>query len=202
MMGRTTISSAPSMLEDRIESDCEVVARKRLGGPQKAPASTRQRPGKNAATTSAGEYEIDTGPLRQYLGYYMRRLYDIYGKQFVVQSGDLDVHPREVGALILIGLNPGMTPKRLGAALAMDGAQITGLLNMFVSRNVLERRISEEDGRSRQVFLTAQGKKSFAHVMTYADDFDTGFSSGILDDAERKQLVTLLGKLFEGLDNV
>ena len=139
--------------------------------------------------------QIDFGPLSRYLGFYLRRLYDSYRKHFVARAGELDVQPREVGALFVIGLNPGLTPSQLSAALAMDGAQITGMLNMFDARGLLERRVSLADARSRLVYLTPAGKKMLQRLRKLVDGFDRDFAGDALSDAEIRQLITLLAKL-------
>ncbi len=143
--------------------------------------------------------QVDFGPLGQYLGYYLRRLYDGYRKHFIAQAGDLDVQPREVGAIFVIGLNPGLTPSELSVALAMDGAQITAMLNMFEARGLLERRVSSVDARSRLVYLTAAGKKMLLRLRKLVGVFDREFAGDALTDAEMKQLIHLLAKLHAGV---
>jgi DNA-binding MarR family transcriptional regulator len=143
--------------------------------------------------------QIDFGPLDQYLGFYLRRLHEGYRKHFVLQAGDLDIQPREVGALFVIGLNPGLTPSQLSAALALDGAQITAMLNLFDGRGLLERRVSSVDGRSRLVYLTPNGKKMLSKLRGLVGVFDRDFSGGALTDAELDQLIKLLAKLVAGI---
>ncbi len=142
---------------------------------------------------------IDFGPLSQYLGYYLRRLYDGYRKHFVAQAGDLDVQPREVGALFVIGLNPGLTPSQLSVALALDGAQITGMLNMFEARGLVERRVSIADARSRLVHLTPTGRKMLDRLRKLVGGFDRSFAGDALTDEELAQLIGLLAKLHAGI---
>ncbi|MDB5460005.1 MAG: MarR family transcriptional regulator [Caulobacteraceae bacterium] len=143
--------------------------------------------------------QIDFGPLSQYLGYYLRRLYDGYRKHFVAQAADLDVQPREVGALFVIGLNPGLTPSQLSVALALDGAQITAMLNMFDSRGLVERRVSSVDARSRLVYLTPAGKRMLDKLRKLVGGFDRSFAGDALTDAELGQLIGLLAKLHAGI---
>lgn len=174
-----------------------------------APRSTRvaaSRPAKQRSAARETELaeaidttRIDYGPLSDYLGYYLRRLYDGYRRHFIAAAGDLDVQPREVGALFVIGLNPGLTPSQLSAALAMDGAQITAMLNMFDARGLLERRVSSVDARSRLVYLTAAGKKMLQRLRKIVGSFDRSFAGDALTDAEMKQLVALLMKLHAGI---
>ncbi len=143
--------------------------------------------------------QIDFGPLSQYLGFYLRRLYDDYRKHFIAHAGDLDVQPREVGALFVIGLNPGLTPSQLSTALAMDGAQITAMLNMFDTRGLLERRVSSVDARSRLVYLTPAGKKMLERLRKVVGGFDRSFAGDALTDTEMSRLIALLAKLLAGV---
>ena len=144
--------------------------------------------------------KLDFGPLDRYLGYYLRRLYDNYRKHFVAQAGDLDVQPREVGALYVVGLNPGLTPSQLIDALGMDGAQISAVLNMFEKRGLLERRVSVADARSRQIYLTTAGKKMLKKLEKFVDGFDRTFNGNSLNDDELRLLIDLLAKLHAGTD--
>jgi DNA-binding MarR family transcriptional regulator len=161
----------------------------------KAAASARQ----SDQTDPVEVPKLDFGPLNQYLGFYLRRLYDDYRKHFVKQAGDLDIQPREVGALFVIGLNPGLTPSQLSAALALDGAQTTAMLNLFDARGLLERRVSSIDARSRLVYLTAAGKTMLARLRKLVGGFDRSFTGNALSDAELDQLIALLAKLHAGI---
>jgi DNA-binding MarR family transcriptional regulator len=169
----------------------------------KRSAASRPARARNISRTversgTAEPQRIDFGPLSQHLGYYLRRLYYGYRKHFIAAAGDLDVQPREVGALFVIGLNPGLTPSQLSAALAMDGAQITAMLNMFDARGLVERRISGADGRSRLVYLTPGGEKMLQPLESLVHSFDRSFAGDSLTDAEMKQLIALLMKLQAG----
>ncbi len=163
------------------------------------PARSRSAARADDLSESAATPPINFGPLREYLGFYLRRLYDDYRKHFIAHAIDLDVQPREVGALFVIGLNPGLTPSQLSAALAMDAAQITAMLNMFDARGLLERRVSIADARSRTVYLTPNGKKMLERLRKLVSGFDRSFAGDALTDTELNRLVVLLAKLLAGV---
>lgn len=169
---------------------------------RRSPARSGAASARLADEQSAAPADVDFGPLDKYLGYYLRRLYDNYRKHFVAQAGDLDVQPREVGALFVIGLNPGLKPSQLIDALGMDGAQITAVLNLFENRGLLERRVSSSDARSREVYLTAEGEKMLKHLRKFVEGFDRMFTGNSLDDDELRQLIHLLAKLHAGTDDI
>ena len=137
---------------------------------------------------------IDFGPLDEYLGFYLRRLYDAYHVHFVAEVGDMDVEPLGRRA-VRDRVQPGLTPSQLGAAVQLDRSQITSMLNLFEGRGVLERRVAASDGRSRQVYLTPEGEKMLGRLREFVAMFDRSFSGGALTDEELKQLVSLLAKL-------
>lgn len=152
-----------------------------------------------SAAASADVANLKYGPLDRYLGFYLRRLYDDYRKHFMTENRDIDLHPREAGALFVIGLNPGLTPSQLSAALALDAAQITAMLNMFEGRGILERRVSSSDARSRVVYLTAEGERMLKSVADIVENFDRVFSRNALTDDELELLLRLLAKLHAGI---
>lgn len=151
-----------------------------------------------ADAVSPAPVAVDVGPLDNYLGYYLRRLYENYRRHFLVVAAEFEFGPREVGAAFVIGLNPGLTPSQLREALAMDGAQITALLNQFERRGYVERRVSETDGRSRHVYLTDEGRAMLSRLREVVGWFDRSFSGDSLTDAELEQLIGLLAKLHAG----
>jgi MarR family transcriptional regulator, temperature-dependent positive regulator of motility len=164
--------------------------------------SARPQSADRATETPSGKRDrIDYGPLDRYLGFYLRRLYDNYRKHFIAQTGDMDVQPREAAALVIISLNPGLTPTELSGALALDGAQITGMLNLFESRQLLERRISSSDARSRLVYLTAEGEQMVTRLYEFLSQFDQQFNSHALNEDELRKLLSLLAKLNAATEN-
>lgn len=144
------------------------------------------------------EADVNFGPLNRYLGFYLRRLYEGYRRHFLTVASELDFGPREVAAIFVIGLNPGFTPSQLRSALAMDGAQITALLNLFERRGYVDRRVSSSDGRSRHVFLTPMGEALLEHLHEVVGWFDRSFAGDALTDGEMHLLIGLLAKLYAG----
>ena len=189
-MGSTTLAARTVQRSDATSSKPGATPR---------PARSREIGGEVETPETGDPRRIDFGPLSQYLGYYLRRLHEGYRKHFISAAADLAIQPREVGALFVIGLNPGLTPSQLSTALAMDGAQITAMLNMFDARGLIERRISSLDARSRLVYLTAAGKKMLQRLRKLVGGFDRSFVGDALTDAEMQQLVALLMKLLAGV---
>jgi DNA-binding MarR family transcriptional regulator len=152
--------------------------------------------GKSVAADIEG---LDVAPITSSLGYLLRRLQLSFKKHFIRVAGPDSVQPNQVGAMVLIGLNPGITPSQLCTALGMDGAQVATMLNMLELRKLIARRSSKADGRSRAVHLTAAGKREFEKVRTVALDAEHSFVGDSLSAEETRLLISLLSRLLAGL---
>ena len=64
-----------------------------------------------AASRRGGE--LDVGPLTSSLGYLLRRLQLAYKKHFLREARSTNLQPRYVGAMYVVGLNPGVTPSQM-----------------------------------------------------------------------------------------
>jgi DNA-binding MarR family transcriptional regulator len=141
---------------------------------------------------------IDFGPVAGHLAHYMRRLLKSFKYHFKTSVGDLDVQASDVGALFVIGLNPGLSPSQLAPAVSLDAAQVTGMLNSFELKGWIARRVSSADGRARSLHLTRLGEHLVAQLRPIVLEADRTFVEGILTKQEAQQLTTLLAKLIVG----
>jgi MarR family transcriptional regulator, temperature-dependent positive regulator of motility len=141
---------------------------------------------------------IDFGPVAGHLAHYMRRLLKSFKYHFKTSVVDLDVQASDVGALFVIGLNPGLSPSQLAPAVSLEPAQVTGMLNSFELKGWIARRVSSADGRSRSLHLTRVGEKLVAQLRPIVVEADRTFVEGILTKQETQQLTTLLAKLLAG----
>lgn|GEM_PF-587469 len=146
--------------------------------------------------TESGALELTA--LTASLGYLLRRLQLAYKKHFTRVAGSAGIPANHVGAMFAIGLNPGVTPSQLCAALGIDAAQVTSMLNQLELKKLIKRKSSKLDGRSRAIELTAAGERVFATTQNIALEAEQTFTQDILDAAEARQLVMLLSRLLSG----
>jgi DNA-binding MarR family transcriptional regulator len=152
-----------------------------------------------AATSPAGSSrrsgDLELGVLTSSLGYLLRRLQLAYKKHFLREAHSTNLHPRHVGAMYVIGLNPGVTPSQMSAALGLDAVQTALMLNALEERGLVVRRLSRTDGRSRAVHLTPAGRRSFAKLQIVATRVEQDFVSAALTQKETAQLISLMTRL-------
>lgn len=162
----------------------------------RAPAARTDAPTASTGRSPAGS-ELDLGSLTSSLGYLLRRLQLAYKKHFLREARSINLQPQHVGAMYAIGLNPGVTPSQMSAALGLDAVQTTLMLSALEERGLIVRRLSKTDGRSRLVHLTPAGRKTFAKLQTVAVQVEQDFASAALTREETAQLVSLMTRLLD-----
>jgi DNA-binding MarR family transcriptional regulator len=147
------------------------------------------------ADSSPRRGDLDLAVLTSSLGYLLRRLQLAYKKHFLHEARSTHLQPRHVGAMYVIGLNPGVTPSQMSAALGLDAVQTALMLNALEERGHIVRRLSKTDGRSRAVHLTPAGRKAFAKLRIVATRVEQDFVSAALTQQETTQLISLMTRL-------
>jgi MarR family transcriptional regulator, temperature-dependent positive regulator of motility len=153
------------------------------------------------AGSSPRSGDLELGVLTSSLGYLLRRLQLAYKKHFLREAHATGLQPRHVGAMYVIGLNPGVTPSQMSAALGLDAVQTALMLNALEERGLIVRRLSRTDGRSRAVHLTPAGRRAFAKLQVVATRVEQDFVSAALTQQEAAQLISLMTRLL-GSDRV
>ncbi len=130
------------------------------------------------------------------LGYLLRRLQLAYKKHFLRETGSSGLQPRYVGAMYVIGLNPGVTPSQMSAALGLDAVHRPAAQCIGGAR-AGRSAPSPTDGRSRVVHLTAAGRKAFGKLQIVAERVEREFVAGALTPQETAQLISLMTRLLQ-----
>jgi DNA-binding MarR family transcriptional regulator len=155
----------------------------------------QDREGKSAA---ADLEDVALDSLRLSLGYLLRRLQLSYKKHFTKRASPKGVQASQVGAMFTIGFNPGIAPSQLGAALGIDAAQVTSILNQLELKRFISRRSSKVDGRSRAVSLTAAGQREFLALQKMVAEAEATFIGNTLTEDETRLLFSLLARVLDG----
>lgn len=72
----------------------------------------------------------------------------------------LDLTVRQLRALNLVAVAPGMTSQDLAQRLDVSAPTASGLVDRLVEKGVMERRHDAEDGRLRRLYLTPLGEQA------------------------------------------
>lgn len=97
-------------------------------------------------------------------------------------------------ALVLIGANPGISPKQLATALFLDPQATDSVLDRLESEHLAERNRSEKDRRRVELNLTAKGRQEIG-VIEERSVIQEDKLTQCLAAGERETLVRLLSKV-------
>ena len=71
-----------------------------------------------------------------------------------------------------VAAHPGTIQRPLTTVLGKPAATVTNILKVMVRNHLLERRVPQDNGRQKQLFLTAQGRSQFSAVENIFADRD------------------------------
>lgn len=98
-------------------------------------------------------------------GFVIRRLHQIAVGIFLQEAGEQGVTPVQYAALQVVGNQPGIDQRTLARSIALDTSTTGGVVDRLEARGWLERRLSPQDRRARQLFLTPGGEQGLADAV-------------------------------------
>ena len=93
-----------------------------------------------------------------------------------------------------------LSPTQLYTAAQVTSGGMTKMMHGLSKAGLIDRIENPEDGRSRLVRLTAEGKALAEEIVDALVQTNKALIGGILDPEETEQLATLLRKLSMGLE--
>ncbi len=141
--------------------------------------------------------ELDLGILPNLLGYQLRRAQVTVFQHFAGTLGDWNVTPGQIGLLVLVSRNPGISQTALARAVGVERATLGEAIDRLHKRDLLRREPAPKDRRSYALHRSESGEK-FLHdfvprLLRHEEEV-----AGNLSPKERKTLIALLGRLAEG----
>ncbi len=107
------------------------------------------------------DVSIDTSVLEQKLGYLIRLIDRVAGKDVAIAAG---MTPVQYSMLALVATNEGMPQGAIGGALNMDRASTMAVMDKLERAGLIERRTSLIDRRMHALYLTEQGRTTYADM--------------------------------------
>jgi DNA-binding MarR family transcriptional regulator len=116
--------------------------------------------------------EISLGILDQYIGFHLRLAQNASFKAFKRHTGEHELKPGWFAVLMLIHVNPGITPMALSRASGRDKSTLTPVLRDLEQRRFVERCPVPNDKRSFALALTPSGEEMLAKLAAHAEAHD------------------------------
>jgi len=137
---------------------------------------------------------LDYGLLPDLLGYQLRRAQVRLFQHFAATVGERAITPGQLGILVLIQRNPGLSQSALARALGVERSTLGEVVERFEKRGLISRQPSPSDRRSLALHLSPAGEALMAELTPLVRDHEKRFTAA-LSPAEREQLVGLLARL-------
>jgi MarR family transcriptional regulator, lower aerobic nicotinate degradation pathway regulator len=143
--------------------------------------------------TSMFEALIYTQP-----GYLFRRAHQLCWGAFIEETKSLGITPVQYAALVAIATHPGIDATRISQLISYDRATIGNVLDRLEKKGLLTRTSHAGDRRTKQTFLTAEGKQTIKAVKRATSRIAERILCR-LDTLDRRKLMQLLSQLL-GID--
>jgi DNA-binding MarR family transcriptional regulator len=130
------------------------------------------------------------------IGYLCRRVSITHLQRLQASIPDLEVTAGQLGTLILIGSNPGITPTKICRAQGHEKATVTTALDYLERKKLISRQVSASDRRSFAITLTKSGLRLYKHILPRVASADQDLTR-CLNARERSILRELLLRIYE-----
>jgi DNA-binding MarR family transcriptional regulator len=140
---------------------------------------------------------VDLGLLTGLIGYQVRRAQVAVFQHFAEAFAGIDLTPGQLGALVVIHANTGLSQSALGATLGVDRSTVVPLIDRLEARGLVVRAPSPHDRRSHALELSPAGVKLLGQAEAQVRAHEAVIA-GRLSEAERRTLLDLLSRIGPG----
>ena len=159
------------------------------------PARTAQtRKAEAAKPARRNGNSIQEGRLSGLLGYNVRRAQIRVFQDFAAAMAPLGLTPGQLGALLLIEANQGLSQTQLGAALGIDRSSVVPLLDRLEGQDLIRRTPHASDRRTHALGLTGTGTALIRRLLPVLDAHERRIAAD-LSPSERRLLMQLLDRI-------
>jgi DNA-binding MarR family transcriptional regulator len=137
---------------------------------------------------------VRTAPLRDLIGYALRRAQGAVYADLNDSLSELDLRPVQYTLLLMVAENPGASQSGVCEALGIQKANCVPTMSELERRGLILRKKSTSDARSYELHITAKGKRILQRAGEAQASHERKLIERIGIDG-RDQLLELLGKL-------
>jgi len=137
---------------------------------------------------------LDFGPLPTLVGYQLKRAYSYLFRTFMAAFKHLQLAPGQYSALVLIGLNPGLSQLDLAQAVGLDGSTLVPITNRFVKLGWIRRARRKSDRRVYALRITPAGQAVLDEARPLIAARERHLAS-VLNPEQRGSLIDMLSRI-------
>ncbi|MBI3452321.1 MAG: MarR family transcriptional regulator [Rhodospirillales bacterium] len=159
---------------------------------------TEPLPAENNARDRAGERRsLSLGRLPGLLGYTLRRAQLRVFQDFAASMDGEGLTPGQIGALLLIKANRGLSQSDLGVALGIDRSSVVPLIDRLQARDLVRRAAHASDRRAHALELSEAGEAALIRLLSRLEAHERRIAAH-LSAGERRTLMDLLARVADG----
>ena len=134
------------------------------------------------------------GILPELLGYRLRRAQLTVFQHFAATLGDQNITPGQVGLLVLVSRNAGISQTALAGAVGVERSTLGEAIDRLAKRGLLVREPAPTDRRSHALRLSASGERFIAALIPRMRAHEDEVAKNLAPE-ERDTLMKLLRRL-------
>jgi DNA-binding MarR family transcriptional regulator len=177
--GGTALAAAPGRSAPRAQ---------RAAAKRTAPRRFRRRPFKD-------DDAISLGILPDLLGFHLRCAQVAVFQDFAAAFGEHEISPPQLGALLLIEANPGVSQSAIAEALRFDRSTLVQIVDRLEELGLVVRETSAFDRRSHALKLTGEGVRAMERFRDLVRAHEAAVAADITAE-ERRTLIALLERIY------
>lgn len=135
------------------------------------------------------------------LGFLIRDVSRLYGRHFERHARELELTLAQCKVLAHLQRNEGISQARLAELTETDPMTLVRTLDRMQQDRWIERRPDPSDRRAHRLYLREEAKPVLSRMWKIADQVRSEVIA-VLDDKECEQLLLLLGRLHENLQQL
>ena len=149
-----------------------------------------------SATTPHVEGDDDIGEIKDIVGFHIRLAHGAAYRHFAETFSEIELTQKQVSALWLVDLHPGIAQTGLAQLMRMDRATTMAIVNRLQKRGLLVRGKSEHDGRKQTLNLTEAGRETLVQAKEAISQHERWLKSRVTKK-EVKSLIEMLSRIHE-----
>jgi DNA-binding MarR family transcriptional regulator len=156
-------------------------------------SAVREAPADEAGRAT-GRKPLQLGRLERLLGYALRRAQFGVFQDFAAEMKEFGLTPGQLGALLLIEANKGLSQSELGLALGIDRSSVVPLIDRLQKRGWVRRAQRATDRRAHALELAPGGLALLTRLQPRQDAHEERIAAD-LSPTERQRLFELLARV-------
>jgi DNA-binding MarR family transcriptional regulator len=130
------------------------------------------------------------------LGFLLSQVGIYASRRFAQRLSTLDLQPPEFRVLNVVAAAEGLSQQAIAEAIQAPASRMVAIVDELEESGLVERRQQPGDRRVHALYLTDEGREVLAKGRRIAAEHEAELTRG-MSVADRKRLVSLLGKIVE-----